>query len=103
MGSAPKCRYEQPGEATLTVDIGGEWTRLITERYVLGAGRDRSVFQRIADERVAIRLPADNLVAVASVQDADLPRRMRLGDEQGDDARGAHALQRVAELMRTRP
>ena len=66
-GQLPNMQVRATGEATLAVDVGGRWTRLITERYVLGEGRAQAVSQRLADERVVIRLPAARVVALASV------------------------------------
>ena len=66
-GQCPNMQVRATGEARLAVDEGGQWTRLITERYVHGEGREESVAQRIADTRVVIRIAATNLVAVASV------------------------------------
>lgn len=65
-GQRPNRQVRAVGDAALSEDLGAMWTKRITERYILGEGRSRSVAERIAHPRVVIRLDAD-VVAVSSV------------------------------------
>jgi hypothetical protein len=66
-GQRPNQQVRAIGIAELFPDPGGLWTGRITEKYVLGASAKAMRAARVADERVAIRLRPDRLVAVASV------------------------------------
>jgi nitroimidazol reductase NimA-like FMN-containing flavoprotein (pyridoxamine 5'-phosphate oxidase superfamily) len=66
-GERPNRQVRGVGRAELVDDVDGEHTRRITARYVIGPGRDRSIEQRGAVRRVAIRLEPAALIAVASV------------------------------------
>jgi hypothetical protein len=65
-GQHPNQQVRAIGTADLFPDPGGLWTGRITEKYVRGASAKAMRASRAADDRVAIRLRPDRLVAVAS-------------------------------------
>lgn len=65
-GQRPNRQVRITGRAELESDTGGLWTRRITEKYVVGAGRAASVRQRSTQERILIRVRPNSMVAVAS-------------------------------------
>ncbi len=66
-GERPNAQVRAIGEAELLPDAGGEWTRRITAKYVHGAIAGERGDWRAQEERIAIVLRPERLVAVASV------------------------------------
>jgi hypothetical protein len=66
-GQHPNQQVRAIGIADLFPDPAGLWTGRITEKYVRGASANALRAARMADDRVAIRLRPDRLLAVASV------------------------------------
>ena len=66
-GQRPNRQVRALGDAELFADDGGQWTSLITAKYVRGPAAHQQVAARAADERIVICLRPTRLVAVASV------------------------------------
>jgi PPOX class probable F420-dependent enzyme len=66
-GQRPNRQVRAVGSAELLSDRGATLTTRITEKYVRGPAAAPRIETRAADQRVAIRLRPDRMVAVASV------------------------------------
>jgi nitroimidazol reductase NimA-like FMN-containing flavoprotein (pyridoxamine 5'-phosphate oxidase superfamily) len=66
-GERPNRQVRATGDAETFPDVGGEWTRRITAKYVTGPGLAIQLERRLAAERIVIRLKPQSLVAVASL------------------------------------
>ncbi len=66
-GQRPNRQVRVVGTADLSPDEDGLWTGRITEKYVRGRSAGAMRASRVADQRIAICLRPDRLVAVASV------------------------------------
>lgn len=65
-GERPNRQVRITGHALLEPDAGGEWTRRITEKYVVGTAQLASAQRRATQERVVVRIQPISQVAVAS-------------------------------------
>jgi nitroimidazol reductase NimA-like FMN-containing flavoprotein (pyridoxamine 5'-phosphate oxidase superfamily) len=66
-GERPNRSVRAVGPAELFDDTGGAWTRRITEKYIVGPGRDATVARRSGQPRVVIRLQPVRLFGLSSV------------------------------------
>ncbi len=66
-GQRPNRQVRAIGEAKLSADDGGAWTRRISEKYLAGPAAAERTAQRAADQRLVIRLAPRALIGVASV------------------------------------
>ena len=66
-GERPNRSVRAVGPAELFDDVGGEWTRRITEKYIRGPGRADKLAARTSQERVVIRLQPVRLFGLSSV------------------------------------
>ena len=66
-GERPNRQVRLVGDAELSDDLDGWWTRCITERYLRGPSAERVTDRRAADRRMVIALRPRSVVAVASV------------------------------------
>ena len=66
-GERPNRSVRAVGPAELFDDVGGAWTRRITEKYIRGPGRADKLAARSAQERVVIRLQPVRLFGLSSV------------------------------------
>ena len=66
-GERPNTQLRVVGDAELSSDIAGEWTRAITLRYLRGPGALSAAERRASQPRVVITLRPHRQVAVASV------------------------------------
>ncbi|MGH7883916.1 MAG: hypothetical protein ACREN8_13610, partial [Candidatus Dormibacteraceae bacterium] len=66
-GERPNRQLRALGQAMLQVDEHGFWTRQITEKYLVGPGRESMVAQRTSLPRTAISLRPVKVIALASV------------------------------------
>lgn len=66
-GERPNQQVRMVGNARLSIDTAGDWTRRITHRYLRGPSADRMATRRADQERFVIELRPHSIVAVASV------------------------------------
>jgi PPOX class probable F420-dependent enzyme len=66
-GERPNRSVRAVGPAEVFDDRDGEWTRRITEKYIVGPGQTAVVERRTGQERVVIRLQPVRLFGLSSV------------------------------------
>lgn len=66
-GQRPNRQVRITGDAVLVSDEGGDWTRLITLKYLVGLSAEARAEARAAQSRVVIELRPATIVGVASV------------------------------------
>lgn len=66
-GQRPNRQVRALGDAELFEDDGGQWTTVITAKYIRGPAAKRQAAARAADARMVICLRPTRLVAFASV------------------------------------
>lgn len=66
-GERPNRQIRGVGNASLDIDVDGEWTRRITMKHLHGPGATAMADRRAGDRRVVIRFVPEDLIAVASI------------------------------------
>ncbi len=66
-GKRPYRQVRITGDAALVSEEGGDWTRSITLKYLVGMSADARTEARAAQSRVVIELPPATIVGVASI------------------------------------
>lgn len=66
-GQRPNRQVRIVGDTALSDDTHGDWTRVITHRYLRGPGAKTQTEKRSAQQRVVIELLPTTIIAVASV------------------------------------